>query len=64
MKFSKPNPIITLKEMDRMTNAELIGHIRKFEPLWLADIPSYYDKGALMDILNFNLNRYAFAFYF
>ena len=62
MQFKKPNKIITLKEMQRMNTTELISHIRKFERLSYNGI--YLSKSTLMDILNFNLNRYLFAFYY
>ena len=62
MKFRKPNKIITLKEMQRMNKSELINHIHKFERLSYEGI--YYSKNTLMDILNFNLNYYVFAFYY
>ena len=62
MKFQKPNKIITLKEMQRMNKVELISHIHKFERLSYEGI--YLSKSTLMDILNFNLNRYLFAFYY
>jgi len=62
MKFKKLNKIISIQEMQRMTRQELIAHIRKFERLSYDGL--YIDKITLMDILNFNLNRYSFAFYF
>lgn len=62
MQFAKPNKVISLRKMQRMTRKELIDHIAKFERLPYDGI--FIDKLALMDILNFNLNRYLFAFYF
>ena len=62
MRFKKPNKIISLKEMRKMNKSELISHIRKFERL--PDEGIYHNKSTLMDILNVNLNRYLFAFYF
>ena len=62
MNFTKRNHIISIKEMQRMTRKEIICHIHKFERL--PDNGIFIDKITLMDILNFNLNRYSFAFYF
>jgi len=58
MKFAKPNPEITLSQMQRFTKARLIAEIsvRSSDAIAIMD-ENYYNKITLCDILNFTINN-------
>ena len=60
MNFNKPNPLISIKKMQRLNKSEIIDKINEYEKMKnIGGLPPdlYYDKSTLMDILNYHINN-------